>query len=93
MLYSRYSFLLVIAIFGVAAEAQPLAYRHCADIHLEKFRKDEINAAKELLTSLAELRSFPEMQQSAKKNYEFGLRLRQQNLDLALKVSQVLCTD
>jgi hypothetical protein len=32
------------------------------------------------------------MQQSAKKNYEFGLRLRQQNLDLALKVSQVLCT-
>jgi hypothetical protein len=92
MLCFRFFLLLAIAIYSLAAEAQPLAYQQCADIQLEKFRKDEFSASKELLHSLAELSRFPEMQQTVKKNYEFGLRLRQQHLDVALKVSKVLCT-
>lgn len=55
MLCFRFSLLLAIAIYGLAAEAQPLAYQQCADIQLEKFRRDELNASKELLHSLVEL--------------------------------------
>lgn len=93
MRYFHVFLLAISTIYSAKVEAEPLAYQQCVDAHLEQFRKDEIDASKDLLNSLAELREFPEMQHTVKKNYEFGLILRRENLDLALKISKVLCTD
>jgi hypothetical protein len=62
-------------------------------VHVDQFRKSELDASKELQRSLIELKSFPEMQETLKKNYVFGVRLRKQNLDLTLRVSKALCRD
>ncbi len=93
MRYFHVFLLALSTIYSAESKAEPLVYQRCVDVQLEQFRKDEIDASKDLLKSLAELSNFPEMQQTVKKNYEFGLMLRRENLDLALRISKALCTD
>jgi hypothetical protein len=62
-------------------------------VHFDQFRKAELDASKELQRALVELKDFPEVQKTVRRNYEFGLRLRKMNLDLELTVSKALCID
>ena len=93
MLYVRLVFMIACSLVTIGVTAKPLVYQQCAEIHLDQFRKGEFEASKDLLNSLVELETHPEMQETVRKNYAFGVMLRKQNLALALEVSKVLCTD
>jgi hypothetical protein len=93
MLYVQLFFAAVSIFYTVKVEALPLTYQQCAERHVNGFRQDELEAARELLKSLVELESFPEMQEDARRSYSYGSELRQQHLNLALKISEALCTD
>jgi hypothetical protein len=93
MLYVQIAFVVVSIFYAVRVDAKPLGYQDCVDGHVDQFRKGELDASKDLQRSLTELKSFPEMQETLKRNYVFGVMLRKKNLDLALKVSKALCTD
>jgi len=93
MLYLRLAIVLSCSLCVVGVDAKPLVYQQCVEVHLDKFRKSEFDASKELLNSLVEMKRYPEMQETIRKNYASGVMLRKQNLDLALEVSKVLCTD
>ena len=88
------AFLMIAStLYIVDAEAMPSTHGKCAEAYLNQFGKDELNAIKELQRSLSELKDFPDMQKTAMRNYEFGLTLRKQHLDLALKISRELCSN
>jgi hypothetical protein len=91
MLYVRLACVITGTLFTTQLDARPLVYQRCAETHLNNFRKGELDAAKELLNSLVALKSHPEMQETVRKNYAFGVMLRKQNLDLVLKISKDLC--
>jgi hypothetical protein len=93
MRYLRLLLMVASALYAAEVQAKPPAYQQCVEVHLDQFHKAELDASKELQRTLVELRDFPEVQKTIKKNYEFGLRLRKLNLDLELKVSKALCID
>jgi hypothetical protein len=81
------------AVYIVDARAMPSTYEQCAEAYLNQFGKDELNAMVELQRSFSELKNFPDMQKTAMINYEFGLMLRKQHLDLTLQISRELCSN
>ncbi|GEO18092.1 hypothetical protein [Microvirga aerophila] len=93
MRYLRLLVMAASALYAAEVQAKPPAYQQCVELHLDQFRKAELDAAKELQRALVALRDFPEVQKTVRKNYEFGLRLRKLNLDLELSVSKALCID
>jgi len=93
MLYVQLAFVIAGVLFSIKVDAKPLVYQRCVETHLDRFSKGEFEASKELLNALVAVKNHPEMQETIKKNYTFGVMLRKQNLDLALKLSKELCTD
>jgi hypothetical protein len=85
--------MIVGVLFVIKVDAKPLVYQQCVQTHLDDFSEGELEASRELLNSLVVLQNHPEMQETIRKNYAFGVMLRKQNLDLALKISKELCTD
>lgn len=93
MRYLQLFLMAASTVYVAEAQAKPPAYQQCVEVSLDQFRKAELDASKELQRAIVELRGFPEVQKTVRKNYEFGLKLRKLNLDLELRVSKALCID
>ena len=91
MLYVRVLLIFAVVLVARVAAAEPREYQHCVTDHFDHFRQDETKASSELLASLGELKGFPDMQEDAKKSYEFGLSLRKAHFYLGAKISESLC--